>query len=277
MKYGIIADVHSNLEAFWTILIKLLDAKIDKLLFCGDIVGYGGNPEECSNLLRFLVEKRNSAKITQLEKSLHDQDDNLSSGKKLKQLKKISCQVVAGNHDYAAVDLTDITLFNPSARQAVIWTRNTISDNNKKFLSAFPLVIKNQSFTVVHASPFNSDQWPYIFTMTEVEKSFDYFKTKLCFIGHSHVPFIASKNKYGRCQLLRKMKFRIQQDCRYLINVGSVGQPRDGNPKASYFLFDTDTGEISSHRLDYNISQAQKKILQHNLPKILADRLSWGQ
>ncbi|MCX7765550.1 MAG: metallophosphatase family protein [Candidatus Sumerlaeia bacterium] len=239
-RIAIFSDIHGNLQALEATLSAIRDEKVDKLYCCGDIVGYGGNPNECIELV-----------------------------------KSLECPVVLGNHDYAALDLTNTDYFNDVARAAIIWTASVLKEENIAFVRQLPYVYIEGDFFFVHASPRSPEDWNYIITMGEAELNFHYFDQRFCFIGHSHQPFIVEKDK-GNLSCPRSPVHRIADNGRYLINVGSVGQPRDRDPRACYAICDLKKMTIEIKRVDYDISGAQRAIIDNDLPKELAERLAHG-
>ena len=240
-SYAIISDVHANLEALNAVLQNIDEEKVDSLLFLGDSVGYGPDPNECIELLK--------AKST---------------------------IVLAGNHDWGAIGLTDTTYFNPFAKVAIEWTSETLSDENKAFLDTLPLTesIKADSIYLVHSSPKEPEKWHYLSYEYEASMYFPCFDDKICFIGHSHIPFIVESSPTGKIQSHYNYG-EIKKRSRYIINVGSVGQPRDGIPHAAYALLRDNTVEIK--RVSYDIVVTQKKMRKAGLPDYLIERLAFGR
>lgn len=239
MRYGVIADIHSNLEALESVLSALSGEGIDKYICCGDIVGYGADPGECIRLLR-----------------------------------KCTSWIVAGNHDYAAAGLTDIKNFNPSAQEAVRWTQEQLTQPETEFLGNLPLSLVVDELFIVHATPFQPEKWEYIRTTYDAFRSFKAFSENLCFVGHSHTPVTFASNKSISFSFDEEIK--IEEAHRYIINAGSVGQPRDGNPSACFAVYDTENGTFQLKRVEYDIKGAQKKIIEAGLPEFLARRLEDG-
>jgi diadenosine tetraphosphatase ApaH/serine/threonine PP2A family protein phosphatase len=241
MKIAVMSDVHGNLEAFQSVIASFSNHGVEKVMFLGDIVGYGANPNECIELLTSICE------------------DN-----------------IAGNHDYAAVGKTDITYFNPHARKAILWTSDVLSQANKRFLAALPLSATLPHGILVHSTPQHPELWDYIISVSEARIHFRNFTQHLCFVGHSHRPGIFMLDRSGAVSFADLASITLKEDSRYIINVGSVGQPRDGNPLASYGLYDTTTQQYRLIRVAYNIALAQQKILAAGLPPFLAERIAVG-
>ena len=241
MLYGIIADIHSNLEAFRTVLHELRGA--DQIISLGDIVGYGPDPSECIALM---------------------------------QEKKISS--VAGNHDKAAVGEMSPEWFNESARRAIEWTNEKLADNDVRYLRSLPLTLEFPGFQIVHGSLCEPLE-EYIETLGEAAASMELTAKPLLYVGHSHVPMSVVMNGEGRLDgwaLKDNQSIRISDYQKVLINPGGVGQPRDGDPRASFGIYDSEKKEFTLHRIGYNVSAVQEKMKKAGLPKPLIDRLSSG-
>lgn len=240
--YAIISDVHANLEALRAVLAEIEKEDIDSLLFAGDCVGYGPDPNECVELL----------------------------------MTKAS-RMIAGNHDWGAVGLTEVSNFNVYARAAIEWTRDTLSRQNISSLCDLPLterVITDSGIFLVHGTPKEPDQWHYFSFEYDAKVDFRYFDEQICFLGHSHVPFIVEQSPQGKTRSLYA-RAAVKDNCRYIVNAGSVGQPRDGNPDASFVLFKDDVIEII--RVSYDIVVTQEKMKRAGLPAYLIERLAVGR
>ena len=183
--------------------------------------------------------------------------------------------VVVGNHDHAALGLTDISYFNEIAKAAITWTREELKEENSTWLSSLPFTVEYNGLYFVHESPESPRDWKYVLTMGEARLNFRHFDSLACFIGHSHQPFIIeSHNENLFCST--KPEIDLKDERRYLINVGSVGQPRDRNFRACYTICDLERDQISIHRVEYDLERAQKAILDEGLPTQLAERLAGG-
>jgi len=241
MYYAVLSDVHANLEALEAVLRDADKRKIEDILFLGDAVGYGPDPNECVELL----ERR--------------------------------CKIlIAGNHDRGVTGLTDINYFNEYARYAIEWTMGVITDAHSKLLSSLPAgkESKDNDMLLVHSTPREPEKWHYLLTLRDAEINFDYFDNTFCFLGHSHQPFIIEKVPSG--ELLKyKETARIKKSSRYIINAGSVGQPRDGDARASYIVIGN--SEVEIVRIPYNIEAVQEKMRNEYLPYPLIERLSTGR
>jgi predicted phosphodiesterase len=241
MRYAVFSDVHSNLEAFEVVIKDIEQKKIEDILFLGDIVGYGPDPNGC---LDILVER---------------------------------CKVyLAGNHDWGVLGLTDVTYFNEYARHAIEWTRGVLTEKNREILKSFPVKkeIIDDDILIVHSTPKEPEEWHYLLTLWDAEINFQYFDNKFCFLGHSHQPFIMEKYPSGEI-VTYKETVRIKKNVRYIINAGSVGQPRDGDPRACYTIIDGQKVEIV--RIPYDIETVQEKMMKERLPLPLIERLSEGR
>ena len=242
MKAAIISDIHSNLEALLVVLKDIKKRRLKSIFCLGDLIGYGANPNECIDLCM------KEAKVT-----------------------------VAGNHDWAAIDKTDVSTFNPVAAQAIRWTQGQINESGVKSLKSLELSHQVNNLLLVHATPAEPEKWRYLFSLEEFEKEFSYFDEQVCFVGHSHIPAAIYMDDNGYCDLVRDNPFPIVAKRRYIVNVGSVGQPRDLDPRAGYVIYDGNNNSIEIVRLDYNIPLAQQKIIMGGLPEVLADRLLAGR
>lgn len=241
MRYGIFSDIHSNLEAFDEVIKAYKKESIDTYLCVGDAVGYGADPQDCIEKTKALVS------IT-----------------------------VAGNHDWAAVDLFSTEYFNPLAAEAILWTKKKLSNSGSSFLGSLKLVYENQDLTLVHGTLDNPHDFNYLEDDYAAGQSFECLKTNICFVGHSHVAGAFVLDKNGEISYSRSGSIRIVPDKKYIVNVGSIGQPRDGNPKAAYCIYDTARAEVTIKRIDYDIDTARNKIIKAGLPKFLGDRLLTG-
>jgi len=240
MKIGIFSDVHANLDAFEAVMQDMHNKGIRSFVCLGDIVGYGANPKECIELV-----------------------------------KQIGCPVVRGNHDHYCGAQTDLSAMNAAAAMTITWTREQLSDEERDYLITLPMQEEVENFTIVHSSLDSPESWPYVFDQHFAEDHFQYQKTSLCFCGHTHVPLafeLADSVRFGLYQ-----KVRIKAGNKYLINVGSVGQPRDGDPRAAYAVYDVYENLIELHRVAYDIKSAADKITAAGLPAKNSERLFRGK
>ena len=242
MKYVIISDIHANLEALEAVRKEIDGISPDKVLCLGDLVGYGASPNECVEAAR-----------------------------------SISDVTVAGNHDFGAVGRTDIAYFNMYAREAILWTAKALKKENFDYLSGRSLSeAVDDSMRMVHATPRDPERWNYIFSHEQALDEFGAFEEQICFIGHSHQPIIYELMD-SETLIVNSDRVHVREGRRYLVNVGSVGQPRDGNPRAAVCVYDLDKSEIAIKRVEYDVEGAKKRIIDAGLPPVLANRLSWGE
>ncbi len=268
MKYAILSDIHGNLEAFQVVLRKCAELEVDQYICLGDIVGYNANPKECLDLIRTLP----------------------------------LAGVVKGNHDeYASNNDEVMEGFNPHARTAVLWTKAQLTYEDRAWLSSLPmrLTVKGTSITAVHATLDSPDAWGYIFDVHHAADNFAYQFTQVCFCGHSHVPVGFCKKPialHSERQIdeikdwvarpedgavinpyeADSISLELITGYKYLLNVGSIGQPRNKDPRASFAIYDSEERRVTRYRLPYNIRATQEKILAAQLPERLASRLERG-
>jgi len=232
--FGIFSDVHSNLEALSVVLEHLEHNGVNSYLCCGDIVGYGPNPNEC-------VEKVRSIK---------------------------DCFVVMGNHDAASCGLKDTAWFNKYARATLHWTENVLKEENRDYLYRLPRMITGDNYTIVHGSPRDPLN-EYLLEEKQFLENLGYFGTQVCFIGHSHIPFVVlSQSSKGGIEIKRLREnetIKLLPENRYIINVGSVGQPRDKDPRACCAVFNSEETEFNFFRLEYEINKTQEKMHEAKL------------
>ncbi len=242
MKYAILGDIHANLEALTAVLAKARDEGVDKYICTGDIVGYNANPRECLEQVRALQPE----------------------------------VVVRGNHDDYAGSETELIGFNPQAASVVQWTRDHLTPENRQWLSLLPLHRTLDSHTtIVHATLDMPGRWGYIFDKLSARASFTYQFTPVCFFGHTHVPGVF--DKFGGVADGSLQETVFEAGHKYMINAGSVGQPRDGDNRAAFLIFEPGEGRIVLHRVEYDIKTAQRKIKQAGLPERCAARLAFGR
>jgi len=183
---------------------------------------------------------------------------------------------VAGNHDLAACGRLKLTYFNSHAAQAALWTENALTPENLRYLQELPFEVRWRDTLLVHASPAQPEDWHYVLSPGEAEEEMSAYQEPVCFIGHSHYPGVFDRQD-SHVRYTRATEVRIEKGHRYLVNVGSVGQPRDGDPRAAYMLYDEADRVMRHIRLEYDIPGAMKRILDAGLPRFLADRLQWGE
>lgn len=242
MKLAIVSDIHSNLEAVEAVQKAIEGIGVDAIYFVGDVVGYGPDPNACT---QWVMENAELA--------------------------------VMGNHDIAALGMIDIESFNSNAKEAIIWNSGQMEEWATDYITTLPMVMSRDGVTIVHANPQEPESWNYIFSLWDAERNFSFFDSTFCFVGHSHQPVAVGMDGTGQVSVLPGDTFTVDKETRYLINVGSVGQPRDGNPEACFGLLDTDKGEFSILRSPYDYEITQEKMINAGLPKPLADRLAEGR
>lgn len=240
MRFAIFGDIHANLHALEAVLAHAKAAECTHYVCMGDIVGYNAFPKECLNIVR-----------------------------------RLDCPVVKGNHDEQASMLGMQEGFNPLAEEAMNWTREQLSSDDKAWLRALRLQRQVRDFTIVHATLDTPHKWGYVFNQLDAAASFSYQHTSLCFIGHTHSPKAYIRDFNVHAEPLDVLP--IEPGKKYLVNVGSVGQPRDGDPRSAYCIYDADTNEVSLHRVEYDLPSAQAAILAAGLPNRLAERLAVGR
>ena len=240
MRYAILSDIHGNLEALQAVLADCADA-VDAVVCLGDTVGYGPDPLPCVELVAQAAEA-----------------------------------TVAGNHEHAVAGRMGLEWFNRYARAAAEWTRERLDEDHRAYLGALPLVREVAGATLVHASPAQPDEWEYLVTAADGFHAFAHFATRWCFVGHSHVPGAWSLGSSGPEHLPHATRVEAERGRRYLVNVGSVGQPRDRDPRAAYAVWDVDAGHVEIRRVAYDHVATRRKIVEAGLPRFLADRLAAG-
>jgi len=240
MKFAIIADIHANLEAFEVVLEDIKNQNCTHIACLGDVVGYNANPKECLDIVRSM---------------------------------NIPC--VKGNHDEYCSSEEHLEGFNPAAAEAVNWTRKQLTPEDRQWLRDLRYTRMVTSFTIVHATLDGPQRWGYVFDKLAAAASFTYQNTAICFFGHTHVPVAFMRDNMVRGGTYSK--FKTEPGKKYFVNVGAVGQPRDGNPKAAYVVYDVFESSIELRRLDYDIPKAQAKIRAAGLPERLAERLDYGK
>jgi predicted phosphodiesterase len=246
MKYLILSDVHSNKEALDAVLKFVRRKPWDRVVFLGDLVGYGANPNQAVDMVRALR----------------------------------PLTAIRGNHDKVCSGVENGELFNRIALEAAMWTRRKLTRPNLQWLKALPEgpTVVDDAFAICHGTPIDEDA--YIFGEIEALNVFRQTDFPVCFFGHSHFPVIFALSPDAITTILTvgdAFRFKLRPGVRYLINPGSVGQPRDGSPLTSFAMYDSDTQVVTIHRLSYRVEDTQEKILKAGLPRPLADRLSLGR
>jgi predicted phosphodiesterase len=240
MRFAIFSDTHGNLEALEAVLADACKRKCTHFVCLGDIVGYNANPHEC-----------------------------------VERIRELDCPTVKGNHDEQASLSLSTSDFNELAERAIQWTRDNLTEEDKQWLRELPLQKKVRDFTIVHATLDTPAQWGYVFNNLDAAASFTYQHTTVCFFGHTHVPMVFIRDEGVRREWIDHI--RIEPTKKYLINMGSVGQPRDGNWRAAYCIYDIENNLVEQLRVKYDLAVAQQKIIKAGLPRLLAERLALGR
>ncbi len=240
MRIAVLSDIHSNLTALDAVRADL--PAHDEIWVLGDIVGYGPQPNEVIGALQ-----------------------------------EMGARSVLGNHDGAAIGTVDPRDFNPDAAEAIRWTATVLDDNARAYLASLPEVRREADITAVHGSPRNP-VWEYITSTSIAMANLEAFDSRLCLFGHTHLPIVfASDGERGTALAAMPDEPMPLHTGRALLNPGSVGQPRDGNPASSYLVLDTDTNVALFRRVAYDVEETQRLMRQVDLPQRLIERLSWGR
>ncbi len=251
-RTAIISDIHANLHALYSVIEDVQACQCSDIVCLGDIVGYNAYPHEC-----------------------------------LEYVRSLECPVVKGNHDAEVVEAS-LMRMNPTARAAMEWTRAQLSADELDWLSHLQYQrIVRSSFAMVHASLEQPKSWNYIINENDARSSFARQFSPVCFHGHTHVPKVFvwdGAHSHDMKDELAEPLYRdgmvevpLQGGCKYFINVGSVGQPRDGDPRACYAIFDSDTRSVIFRRVPYDVAAASEAVLAAGLPEFLAQRLLNGE
>ncbi|MAE28979.1 MAG: metallophosphoesterase family protein [Planctomycetota bacterium] len=244
MKYGILGDIHANLCALEAVLAGLADAEVEVLLAVGDVVGYGAAPAACLDLLR-----------------------------------QYEVAVVLGNHEQAVIEGAAAWGFNHAALAAVSWTRDQLSRTDRAWLAQLPLLRIFDHALLAHASPAAEDGFPYVLNAADADGALDGLSRPVCFVGHTHVPatFMRTVQDPVRTAISHDSFIDLSDTELALVNVGSVGQPRDGDPRAAYAVYDSDRRTLRIERAVYDVEREAARITGACLPASLAERLFVGR
>ena len=242
VRYAILSDIHSNLTALEAVLADLEKlGRVDEIWCLGDSVGYGPDPHECLEIV----------------------------------LSRCSL-CVAGNHDLVVIGKLDTSVFNQDAARAASWTRCQLNKEETGFLTGLPLIVEKGDFTLAHGSP-RSPIWEYITSGKEAEENLAHLKTSFCLTGHTHVAqYFQCRESCNSVRPEAGASLKLE-DSRYFINPGGVGQPRDGDPRAAYAVYDSDTATIVFRRVSYDIAAVQTRMQKAGLPLWLTERLAYGR
>ncbi len=242
MKYGIYSDIHANLEALQTVLASMDSHGVERRVCLGDAVGYGPFPNECISLIQ-----------------------------------EVSSVTILGNHDSVALGRETSEQFNFFAKNAIEWTKSILTQSSKDTMQKWPYVLDEPPLTFVHASPRSPADWTYIATLDEAVDAFSYFSQKICFIGHTHLPVIVVMEGQQSFFVSDKLEHSLLPNQRILVNVGSVGQPRDGVPSACWCLCDSESLTVRVIRVEYDIEKTQKSMFEKGIDDFLINRLAMGK
>jgi predicted phosphodiesterase len=247
LKYLVVSDIHANLQAFDAVVAAADPIGWDRVLVLGDLVGYGADPNQVVNRVRAMD----------------------------------PAAVIRGNHDKAACGIEDGSNFNQVARYAAQWTMDALEPANRDYLHALPAGphIIDETLEICHGAPFDEDY--YIFDANDARRGLDSSRRPLCLFGHTHLPVVFELGPSGLDGFLPdesgQTQLELSQGTRYLVNVGSVGQPRDGDPRAAFAIYDAGAGTLLMRRIAYDVEGAQRRILSVGLPASLANRLAIGR
>jgi diadenosine tetraphosphatase ApaH/serine/threonine PP2A family protein phosphatase len=242
MTLAVLSDIHGNIDALEAVLADLAPHAPAAIACLGDFVGYGAAPNPCVERLRPMIEV-----------------------------------AVTGNHDVVASGALRLGAFNSDAATAARWTADALTPENRDWLRGLPFTATWRGALLVHASPLEPDQWHYVLSPHEAEEELSAFPEPLCLIGHSHVPGAFEQEGTRAPRYLRDAELALDPARRYIVNVGSVGQPRDGDPRAAYLLWDDAARTLRHVRVAYDVERAMARILDAGLPRFLAERLRWGE
>lgn len=240
-KIAILGDIHANIDALDVVLDDCRAQGVTEYLCTGDVVGYNACPCECLELIRGL-----------------------------------GCPVVKGNHDHYVASELNLEDFNPAAAAVVQWTRKQLGPEEVGWLRDMPFSVTEKGITIVHSTMDRPENFGYVFDHQQAETNFIQQKSPICFHGHTHCPMIYEK-QLGGVFRIDPQDIQLKQGRKYFINVGSVGQPRDGDPRATYVIYDPLARLVQYRRLEYDVARAQARIRAAGLPERLAERLAYGQ
>ena len=247
MRYLVISDIHANLEAYDTVIAEATRLGYDKVLVLGDLVGYGADPNAICQRVRELKAEA----------------------------------LIRGNHDKVGSGVESPEGFNAVARNAIRWTFDNLSNENRDWLAALPEgpMIVDDMIEICHGTPFDEDA--YVFDDLDALRAMHAARRPLCLFGHTHVQVghYLSRDQFGLASAddTRPLSIALEEPNRYLVNPGSVGQPRDGDPRAGFGIVDTTAREVTIYRVEYAIAKSQARIVQEGLPDVLAHRLALGR
>ena len=240
MRTAIFGDIHANLEALEAVLEDAASQGVTDYVCLGDVVGYNADPAAC-----------------------------------LERIREMGCPTVKGNHDQDASEDHSLDSMNPVAAEALQWTREQLDEDQRLWLKRLRMVRQVGNYTIVHSTLDQPLHWNYVTNRFDAMSNFSYQFTQLCFHGHTHVPRVYVKST--KVSEVAAESVEIEANSKYFVNVGSVGQPRDGDPRACYAILDSESDLLVFRRIDYDMETTQKKILAAGLPAMLAERLADGR
>ncbi|HEY2712006.1 MAG TPA: metallophosphoesterase family protein [Chthoniobacterales bacterium] len=240
MRFAVLSDIHSNLEALDAVLADARAQACTQFVCLGDVVGYNANPSEC-----------------------------------VQRIRELDCPVVKGNHDEQASIAASTEDFNALAEAAISWTRGHLSVDDRAWLADLRFTKQVHDFTIVHATLDSPGNWGYVFNDVDAIASFTYQQTALCFFGHTHWPTAFADD--GRVHRLMPGEIALAPGFKYFLNPGSIGQPRDGDWRAAYSIYDVEHNVVEQRRVRYDLATTQRKVREAGLPGRLADRLAAGR
>jgi predicted phosphodiesterase len=240
MRTAIFGDIHANLEALEAVMADAKLQGVTEFVCLGDVVGYNADPVACLNIIR-----------------------------------ELNCQTVKGNHDADASENHSLENMNPVAAFALQWTREQLDDDQRLWLKRLRMVRQVSDYTIVHSTLDQPVNWNYVTNRFDAMSNFSYQFTQLCFHGHTHVPKVYVKT--DKVREVSADSVKIESNAKYFINAGSVGQPRDGDPRSCYLIYDSESKILVFRRVEYDMATTQQKILAAGLPEMLADRLAEGR
>ncbi len=240
-RFAILGDIHANLDALNVVLDDCRSQGVTDFLCTGDIVGYNACPQECLKIIR-----------------------------------KLGCPVVMGNHDHYVSSRQNLADFNPHAAEVIEWTRKHLTMEDVYYLRDLPFIKTTMGITLVHATMDNPESFGYVFDHLQAEAHFAHQVTPICFHGHTHCPMIYEK-QLSAVYRIEATDCTLHLGRKYFVNVGSVGQPRDGDPRATYVVYEPKSRQMWYRRLEYDIEAAQERICNAGLPNRLATRLAIGR
>ncbi|HET6204046.1 MAG TPA: metallophosphoesterase family protein [Planctomycetota bacterium] len=243
MRYGILGDIHANSSALEAVLASIAREGVDRFVSVGDIAGYGADPVGC-----------------------------------VERVIELGALTVAGNHDLAVIGRLPLEYFNPLAKEAILWTRSALSAQHGAFFGGLPLLAEEGPITVAHGSIARPEAFEYIQTAGDAQASLERLRTRVGFVGHSHVPvsFLYRDGAPLRVWYTFDQEVSLRGYSRALVNVGSIGQPRDGDPRAAYAIYDDAADAVWIRRVPYDVDREDERIRRSGLPGALADRLRLG-